>query len=136
MKIGVYLLAIAGLVPTTSLAAEYHRDEEIAPESAEDVYAPMHDTIRRPAPLRRIFAPRLESASPFWRDLGGRLRFRLYDFEREDGDSTLSQAIAGGTELEISTGRWKTNGGQLARTRALGHRGAGIPSRSGIFCEN
>ncbi len=91
MKIVACLLAIAGFVPIAIHAAEYQRDEEIAPESAEDLHSPMRDSIRnRPAPLRRILGKRLENAPPFWRDAEGRLRFRLYDFERNNGDSTLS----------------------------------------------
>ena len=108
MKIVACLLAIAGFVPIAIHAAEYQRDEEIAPESAEDLHSPMRDSIRnRPAPLRRILGKRLENAPPFWRDAEGRLRFRLYDFERNNGDSTLSEAMAGGAEWQFSTGRWK-----------------------------
>ena len=108
VKAGCWLLAVSGIIPSAIYAAEYHRDEDIAPESAEDVHSPMRDSTRSgPAPLRRILGKRLENASPFWRDTEARLRFRLYDFERENGDSTLSEAVAGGAEWEFSTGRWK-----------------------------
>jgi len=107
MRIGAQVFAIFLLLPSVGHAAEYHVDENVAPKSAEDVFSPMRDSIReRPAPIRGVLGKRLENAPPFWRDATGRLRFRLYELERRDGDSMVAEAIAGGTEWELTTGSW------------------------------
>ena len=103
-----WVLALFALWSITARAAEYQRDEAIAPESAEKVDSPLRDGIRERRKRRRqILDKWLETAPAFWRDSKIDLGMRFYDFEREDGDTTLSEALTGGGEFSFTSGRWR-----------------------------
>jgi len=73
------MLALVALMPMTAAAAEYQRDEVIAPEPAEEVDPPLRDAIQeRRRRVRQILGKRLETAPTFWRDSDIDLRMRFY----------------------------------------------------------
>jgi hypothetical protein len=89
-------------------AAEYQELEDIAAESAEESAVALRDVGRiLPRPRRRLLRNALADRSPFWRDSSLELNLRLYDFERENGEEVISEALAIGTELIFSSGQWR-----------------------------
>ncbi len=88
--------------------AEYQELEDIAPESAEDSPVALSG-LGRPSdrPRRRVLRDALAERLPFWRDSSLELNLRLYDFNRENGEDTLSEALALGTELTHRSGEWR-----------------------------
>ena len=80
MRGSLWVLVLIALLSITARAAEYQRDEVIAPESADEVDSPLRDAIgeKRKRP-RQMLGKRLETAPAFWRDskidLGMRFEF-------------------------------------------------------------
>lgn len=108
MRGPLWVLVLFALLSMTARAAEYQRDEAIAPESAEEVDSPMRDAIPEKRKRRRqMLGKRLETAPAFWRDSKIDLGMRFYDFEREVDDTILSEALTGGGELSFTSGRWR-----------------------------
>ncbi len=103
------LILLIACVPAQAFASEYQRDEEIAPESAEDAPAGLVDLEKTPLvrPVHSYFLGALKDASPFWRDSALKLGVRVYDFQRDNGIESIAEATATGTELEFRSGRWR-----------------------------
>ena len=104
-RLTVYLLALlAGAVS----AAEYQTNEDIAAESAEESEAGLQN-LGEPVvrPRRRLLRDALSDRSPFWGDSELELNLRLYDFERENGEEVIAEALAIGTEMTLRSGQYK-----------------------------
>lgn len=104
------LIFVALLSPTgESLAIEYQKVENIAPESAEESPVGLQeaDKMRVWLPRRRILRGALADASPFFGDSTLYLGIRAYDFQREDGTESIAEAFAVGTELTYRSGEWR-----------------------------
>ena len=101
-------LALYSLAAVT-LAAEYQQLEDIAPESAEEASTGLRDIIRtrERGPRRQLLRDALADASPFWRDSSLDLGMRVYDFDRENGEQSIAEAFAAGTELSFRSGKWR-----------------------------
>jgi hypothetical protein len=94
--------------PNAVNAGEYQEAETIAAETAEESSVGMADLDQEPRrPRRRIVLDALSERSPFWRDGSTEHNLRLYDFERENGQETISKALAIGTELSYRSGKWR-----------------------------
>jgi hypothetical protein len=90
------------------IAAEYQELETIAAETAEESSVGMEDLDQEPErPKRQFLMGALSDMSPFWRDSSAELNLRLFDFKRENGEETISEALAIGTELSYSSGKWR-----------------------------
>ncbi len=90
-------------------AAEYQLDESLAPESAQDATTALEIITsegERP-PRRSIFALDFSEAAPFWRDSESELNFKVYEFDRNDGVTSLGEAFAAGSELTFRSGKWR-----------------------------
>ena len=101
------LVALLALV-TVAFGTEYQLDENIAPESAEEMAVGL-DRIDRPLgkrPRLELLRDVLDKASPFWRDSSLDLGVRVFDFQREDGINSIAEALAAGTELTFQSGKW------------------------------
>lgn len=108
MRSCLLVLVLSALLSPTAWAAEYQRDEEIAPESAEEVGSPLRDAIQQGRKRRQQAIHRwLENKPAFWRDSTVDLKMRFYDFKREDGDRTLSEALTAGGQLSFTSGLWR-----------------------------
>jgi len=81
------------------------RAESTAAESAEEVGSGLQDILEadEPRPLARW---RLQQGPAFWRDGNLQVKLRSYDFERDDGSDTLSEAFTLGGELSFRSGKW------------------------------
>ena len=104
-RLTVCLLALlAGAVT----AAEYQTNEDIAAESAEESEAGLQN-LGEPVvrPRRRLLRDALSDRSPFWGDSELELNLRLYDFERENGEEVIAEALAIGTEMTLRSGQYK-----------------------------
>lgn len=106
-----FVLAAAAAVltvPTPSFGLEYQRDEQIAPESAEEAAVAL-ETIDEPTfrPRLGMLIDLLADRSPFWRDASIDLGLRAYDFRRDDGNDTIAEEYALGTELTFQSGKWR-----------------------------
>ncbi len=101
------LVAMLGLaLSSLTHAQEYLRDEATAAESAEDVGSGLQDLVDGDEP-RRLGRWRLQRGTTFWRDSELQVKLRSYDFERDDGSSTLSEAFTLGGEVSFRSGVWK-----------------------------
>jgi hypothetical protein len=90
------------------IAAEYQELETIAAETAQESSVGMEDLDQEPErPKRQFLMGALSEMSPFWRDSSAELNLRLFDFKRENGEETISEALAIGTELSYSSGKWR-----------------------------
>lgn len=101
-------LLLLALTFEAAFAAEYQDNETIAAESAEDSAAGLliRDRIL-PRPRRQLLRDALSERSLFWKDSELEFNLRLYDFERENGEEVISEALAIGTELTFRSGQWK-----------------------------
>ncbi len=105
----VILMLVSGLRTGTLYAAEYLLDQTIAPESVLEVPLAMGtiaDDVASP-PRRTVFNTDFSDAAPFWRDSESLLDIRVYNFERDDGSADLSEALAAGSDLTVTSGKWR-----------------------------
>jgi outer membrane OprD family porin len=102
------LLLLLVLPLDSAFPAEYQENEDIAAESAEESAAGLRNlSTALSRPRRRLLRDALSERSPFWEDSELELNLRLYDFERENGEEVISEALAIGTELTFRSGQWK-----------------------------
>ena len=107
---GLLICAVALYLPVAAtLAAEYQEVENVAPESAEEAPVGLEKIAKALEwrPRHEFFRGALAKASPFWRDSSLDLGVRVYDFRRENGIESISEAFAAGTELTFRSGKWR-----------------------------
>lgn len=105
----VLLVVALAFCVRPSHATEYQQAENVAAESAEEAAIGMADMDERPARFQRLQLLRdvLQEAPPFWSGASLELGLRMYDFRRDNGVETVSEALAAGTELSFSSGKWR-----------------------------
>lgn len=93
----------------TARAAEYQQLENLAAESADQATLGLRDIgkAREKSPRRWLLRDALADRSPFWRDSSLDLGIRVYDFRRENGNQSIAEAFAAGTELTFRSGKWR-----------------------------
>jgi hypothetical protein len=89
--------------------ADYQDAEEIAPESAQESSVGLQRLDERPllGPARQLFRDALADAPPYWRDTRASIKFRTFDFQRDDGELEIGDALAAGFELGVQSGKWR-----------------------------
>lgn len=105
------LLFIAVCAPVSAVRAiEYQTAENIAPESAEEATVGLQDAEKMRAwlPRRGVIRDAFAKAPwPFVRDSSLHLGVRAYDRHRENGEETIAEAFAAGTEITFRSGEWR-----------------------------
>jgi hypothetical protein len=106
---GTHILIILLFLPSPGVfSAEYQDTEDIAAKTAEESTVGMRDTGRvLQRPRRYLLRDVLAERSEFWRDSSLELNLRPYDLKRENGEKTISEALAIGTELTFRSGQWR-----------------------------
>ncbi len=105
----IILVTLCSLDFDKANAAEYLLDENLAPESAQENPLALGAIAIEPesSPRRSVLNLDFTEAAPIWRDSESLLKFRVYDFDRDDGSSDISEAFTAGSELAITSGKWR-----------------------------
>jgi hypothetical protein len=105
-RLQVWVLALLLIQSASIRAQEYRRDEADAPESAEEIEAPLQEIVE-PVVDRPPSQFRIERGGPFWRDSEIDVNIRSFDFSRDNGLGALSEAVALGGEIGFRSGTYR-----------------------------
>lgn len=102
-----YWVLVVLLVQSGSVhGQEYRRDEADAPETAEEIEAPLREIVE-PELERPPSRFRIDRGAPFWRDSQIDVNIRSFDFSRDSGLGALSEAVTLGGEFGFRSGTYR-----------------------------